>query len=95
MSDSKFFLDNKPDFYISLSFFSDMSKVSLNDAEGNIRMALKASETLGVPIVLHPKEIRRTHGPDKLALLTYLHQLRALFTNRQFRLSKIGGYFIL
>lgn len=70
--------------------FSDMLEVSQNDPDGNIRMALKASEALGVPIVLHPSEIRRSRGPDKLALLTYLHQLRALFTNRQFRLSKIG-----
>lgn len=69
-----------------------MLEVSPNDAEGNIKMVLRASETLGVPVLLHPSEIRRSHGPDRLALLTYLHQLRALFTNRQFRLSRIGMF---
>lgn len=67
-----------------------MTIITPNDAENNIRIALKASEALGVPGVFHASELRRARGPDRLALLTYLHQLRALFTHRQYRLDKIG-----
>lgn len=68
-----------------------MSMISSVDAENNIRIALKASDALGVAGTFHASELKRARGLDRLALLTYLHQLRALFTNSQLRLGRLGN----
>lgn len=73
-------------------FFSDMSKLSAHDVVGNCRIAFDAAETLGIPRVIEPRDMNLLTVPDKLAVMTYLHQLRAHFTGKQLQIEQIGKF---
>ncbi|KAH8421062.1 hypothetical protein KR222_007738 [Zaprionus bogoriensis] len=68
----------------------DMSKLSAYDVVGNCRIAFDAAETLGIPRVIEPRDMNMLTVPDKLAVMTYLHQLRAHFTGKQLQIEQIG-----
>ncbi|XP_060655546.1 EH domain-binding protein 1 isoform X2 [Drosophila nasuta] len=68
----------------------DMSKLSAHDVVGNCRIAFDAAETLGIPRVIEPRDMNLLTVPDKLAVMTYLHQLRAHFTGKQLQIEQIG-----
>ncbi|XP_059607944.1 EH domain-binding protein 1 [Phlebotomus argentipes] len=68
----------------------DMSKLSPHDVVGNCRTAFDAAESLGIPRVIEPRDMNLLAVPDKLAVMTYLHQLRAHFTGHQLELEQIG-----
>ncbi|XP_055857286.1 EH domain-binding protein 1 isoform X2 [Episyrphus balteatus] len=69
----------------------DMSKLSPHDVVGNCRMAFDAAESLGIPRVIEPRDMSMLAVPDKLAVMTYLHQLRAHFTGKQLHIEQIGS----
>ncbi|XP_023171195.2 EH domain-binding protein 1 isoform X2 [Drosophila hydei] len=68
----------------------DMSNLSAHDVVGNCRTAFDAAETLGIPRVIEPRDMNLLTVPDKLAVMTYLHQLRAHFTGKQLQIEQIG-----
>ncbi|XP_016999484.3 EH domain-binding protein 1 isoform X3 [Drosophila takahashii] len=69
----------------------DMSKLSAHDVVGNCRIAFDAAESLGIPRVIEPREMNMLTVPDKLGVMTYLHQLRAHFTGKQLKIEQIGS----
>lgn len=80
-----------PKYYFSPNFlFSDMLKLSAHDVVGNCRTAFDAAESLGIPRVIEPRDMSLLAVPDKLAVMTYLHQLRAHFTGKQLQIEQIG-----
>ncbi|XP_034654032.1 EH domain-binding protein 1 isoform X5 [Drosophila subobscura] len=68
----------------------DMSKLSAHEVVGNCRIAFDAAESLGIPRVIEPRDMNLLTVPDKLAVMTYLHQLRAHFTGKQLQIEQIG-----
>ncbi|EDW10863.1 EH domain-binding protein 1 isoform X7 [Drosophila mojavensis] len=68
----------------------DMSNLTAHDVVGNCRTAFDAAETLGIPRVIEPRDMDLLTVPDKLAVMTYLHQLRAHFTGKQLQIEQIG-----
>lgn len=74
-------------FYPSLI---DMSKLSSGNVIENCRTAFDAAEKLGIPRVIEPRDMNMLAVPDKLAVMTYLYQLRAHFTGHQLEVHTIG-----
>ncbi|XP_055593611.1 EH domain-binding protein 1 isoform X2 [Uranotaenia lowii] len=74
-------------FYPSLI---DMSKLSPGNVIENCRTAFDAAEKLGIPRVIEPQDMNMLAVPDKLAVMTYLYQLRAHFTGHQLEVHTIG-----
>ncbi|XP_065087544.1 EH domain-binding protein 1 isoform X2 [Ochlerotatus camptorhynchus] len=74
-------------FYPSLI---DMSNLSPGNVIENCRTAFDAAEKLGIPRVIEPRDMNMLAVPDKLAVMTYLYQLRAHFTGHQLEVHTIG-----
>lgn len=68
-----------------------MKSLSPHDVAGNCRMAFDAAECLGIPRVIEPRDMSLLAVPDKLAVMTYLYQLRAHFTGHQLEIEQIGN----
>ncbi|XP_021710213.1 EH domain-binding protein 1 isoform X5 [Aedes aegypti] len=75
-------------FYPSLI---DMSKLSPGNVIENCRTAFDAAEKLGIPRVIEPRDMNMLAVPDKLAVMTYLYQLRAHFTGHQLEVHTIDS----
>lgn len=67
-----------------------MTKLAAHDVVGNCKTAFDAAESLGIPRVIEPCDMNLLAVPDKLAVMTYLHQLRAHFTGHQLKIEQIG-----
>lgn len=72
---------------------SDLSKLSPGNVIENCRTAFDAAEKLGIPRVIEPRDMNMLAVPDKLAVMTYLYQLRAHFTGHQLEVHTIGECF--
>ncbi len=70
---------------------SDLAALNYRDIRGNCRVAFEAAEKLGIPRVIEPADMVLLAVPDKLAVMTYLHQLRAHFTGQEVALMQFGG----
>lgn len=68
-----------------------MDSLSPHDVVGNCRTAFDAAESLGIPRVIEPRDMSLLAVPDKLAVMTYLYQLRAHFTGHQLEIEQIGN----
>ncbi|XP_052861497.1 EH domain-binding protein 1 [Anopheles cruzii] len=68
----------------------DMSKLSPGNVIENCRTAFDAADKLGIPRVIEPRDMNLLAVPDKLAVMTYLYQLRAHFTGHQLEVQSIG-----
>lgn len=68
-----------------------MKTLSPHDVVGNCRIAFDAAECLGIPRVIEPTDMSLLAVPDKLAVMTYLYQLRAHFTGHQLQIQQIGN----
>lgn len=68
-----------------------MKALSPQDVVANCRLAFDAAECLGIPRVIEPNDMRLLAVPDKLAVMTYLYQLRAHFTGHQLQIQQIGN----
>lgn len=68
-----------------------MDSLSPHDVVSNCRTAFDAAETLGIPRVIEPRDMSLLAVPDKLAVMTYLYQLRAHFTGHQLQIEQIGS----
>lgn len=68
-----------------------MKSLSPHDVVGNCRIAFDAAEYLGIPRLIEPSDMSLLAVPDKLAVMTYLYQLRAHFTGHQLQIEQIGN----
>ncbi|VEN63234.1 unnamed protein product [Callosobruchus maculatus] len=68
----------------------DFDSLSPHDVKGNCKVAFEAGDKLGIPRVIEPSDMHMLAVPDKLAVMTYLHQLRAHFTGYQLEVQQIG-----
>ncbi|XP_045457248.1 EH domain-binding protein 1-like protein 1 [Melitaea cinxia] len=69
----------------------DFSGLQAEQAESNVRAALEASARLGIAQVLTVADVCRPPAPDKLAIMTYLFQLRAYFTGNELQVEQLGN----
>ncbi|XP_071450234.1 EH domain-binding protein 1 isoform X2 [Hetaerina americana] len=68
----------------------DYSSLSPHDVKGNCKCAFDAAESLGIPRVIEPADMDLLTVPDKLAVMTYLYQLRTHFTGHELEVQQIG-----
>ncbi|KAK3093307.1 hypothetical protein FSP39_013923 [Pinctada imbricata] len=68
----------------------DFKSLAPHDIKGNNRIAFDAAAKLGIPRVIEPSDMVLLAVPDKLAVMTYLHQLRAYFTHQTLEIQQIG-----
>ncbi|XP_068624473.1 EH domain-binding protein 1 [Battus philenor] len=69
----------------------DFSGLQPEEAENNLRVALDASSKLGISQVLTAADVCARPAPDKLAIMTYLFQLRAHFTGSELQVEQLGN----
>ncbi|XP_045540600.1 EH domain-binding protein 1-like protein 1 isoform X2 [Papilio machaon] len=69
----------------------DFSGLQPEEAERNLRVALEASARLGISQVLTAADVCARPAPDKLAIMTYLFQLRAHFTGSELQVEQLGN----
>lgn len=65
-----------------LSLHRDYESLTPQDVKGNCKKAFEAGEFLGVTRLIEPQDMVILTVPDKLAVMTYLYQLRAHFTGQ-------------
>ncbi|CAH1126450.1 unnamed protein product [Ceutorhynchus assimilis] len=70
--------------------FINFDSLSPHDIKANCKIAFDAGDKLGIPRVIEPSDMHMLAVPDKLAVMTYLHQLRAHFTGHQLEVQQIG-----
>ena len=71
-------------YYLFIFFkYSDIESLLPHDVKGNCKKAFDAGEALGIPRVIEPADMDILTVPDKLAVMTYLYQLRAHFTGHE------------
>ncbi|XP_014209548.1 EH domain-binding protein 1 isoform X5 [Copidosoma floridanum] len=68
----------------------DFDSLLPHDVKGNCKRAFDAGEALGIPRVIEPADMDILTVPDKLAVMTYLYQLRAHFTGHELEVHQIG-----
>ncbi|XP_078043569.1 eps15 homology domain containing protein-binding protein 1 isoform X3 [Augochlora pura] len=68
----------------------DIQSLLPHDVKGNCKKAFDAGEALGIPRVIEPADMDILTVPDKLAVMTYLYQLRAHFTGHELEVHQIG-----
>ncbi|XP_076766584.1 eps15 homology domain containing protein-binding protein 1 isoform X1 [Xylocopa sonorina] len=68
----------------------DIDSLLPHDVKGNCKKAFDAGEILGIPRVIEPADMDILTVPDKLAVMTYLYQLRAHFTGHELEVHQIG-----
>ncbi|XP_022238381.1 EH domain-binding protein 1-like isoform X2 [Limulus polyphemus] len=68
----------------------DVSALSPHDIKGNCKKAFDAAFGLGIPRLIEPSDMVILAIPDKLAVMTYLYQLRAHFTGLEVKVQQIG-----
>ncbi|CAG0915626.1 unnamed protein product [Notodromas monacha] len=57
----------------------DFEDLRAEDIKGNCKKAFDAAESLGIPRVIEPSDMVFLSTPDKLAVMTYLYQLKTYF----------------
>ncbi|CAH2009130.1 unnamed protein product [Acanthoscelides obtectus] len=68
----------------------DFESLSPHDVKRNCKVAFEAGDKLGIPRIIEPSDMHMLAVPDKLAVMTYLHQLRAYFTGYELEVQQIG-----
>ncbi|GLV42585.1 Eps15 homology domain containing protein-binding protein 1 [Carabus blaptoides fortunei] len=68
----------------------DFNSLTPHDVRGNCKKAFDAGDALGITRVIEPSDMDMLAVPDKLAVMTYLYQLRAFFTGHELEVQQIG-----
>jgi len=71
------------------SFYPDLIQydtLTAHDIKHNCKLAFEAGEKLGIPRVIEPESMVIKRIPDKLAVITYLHQLRSCLGQEETRI---------
>jgi len=61
------------------------TRLARGDIKENCKLAFEAAEKLGVARLIEPSEMAIKKVPDKLLVITYLHQLRSCLTREETR----------
>lgn len=69
----------------------DYGSLSPHDIKGNCKKAFDAAASLGIPKLIEPSDMVILAVPDKLAVMTYLYQIRAHFTGHQLEVQQLGS----
>ncbi|GAB6023270.1 hypothetical protein CHUAL_008082 [Chamberlinius hualienensis] len=69
----------------------DYASLSPHDIKGNCKKAFDAAVRLNIPKLIEPSDMVILTVPDKLAVMTYLYQLRAHFTGQQLEVQQLGS----
>ncbi|KAK6180976.1 hypothetical protein SNE40_008935 [Patella caerulea] len=69
----------------------DYSALSPHDIKANNKLAFDAASKLGIPKLIEPADMVLLAVPDKLIVMTYLHQLRAYFTGQTLEVQQLGA----
>ncbi|KAM3968526.1 eps15 homology domain containing protein-binding protein 1 isoform 1-T1 [Aphomia sociella] len=69
----------------------DFSGLQVEDPEHCVRAALSAGARLGVPQLLCVADVLARPAPDRLAIMTYLFQLRTHFTGKELQVEQLGN----
>ncbi|XP_067120023.1 EH domain-binding protein 1 isoform X3 [Centruroides vittatus] len=67
----------------------DFSSLSPHDIKGNCKIAFEAAFNLGIPKLIEPSDMVMLPVPDKLAVMTYLYQLREHFMGQDQKVQQI------
>ncbi|XP_070180895.1 EH domain-binding protein 1-like isoform X2 [Littorina saxatilis] len=70
----------------------NFDKLNPHDIKANNRIAFDAAAKLGIPKVIEPSDMVLLAVPDKLCVMTYLHQLRSYFTGQSLEVQQIGTH---
>ncbi|XP_070577683.1 EH domain-binding protein 1-like isoform X2 [Ptychodera flava] len=68
----------------------DFAALSPHDIKGNNKKAFDAAAKVGIPKLIDPSDMVLLNVPDKLAVMTYLYQLRTYFTGQAMEVGTIG-----
>lgn len=68
----------------------DFQSLSPSDIKGNCKKAFDTFQCLGVSKLIEPSDMLVLAVPDKLAVMTYLHQLKAYFMGQEMQVNGIG-----
>ncbi|XP_062568661.1 EH domain-binding protein 1-like isoform X6 [Saccostrea cucullata] len=68
----------------------DFKSLAPHDIKGNNKTAFDAAAACGIPRLIEPSDMVLLAVPDKLSVMTYLHQLRAYFTGQTLEVQQIG-----
>ncbi|XP_077989246.1 EH domain-binding protein 1-like isoform X3 [Glandiceps talaboti] len=68
----------------------DFAALSPHDIKGNNKKAFDAAAKLGIPKLIEPSDMVLLTVPDKLAVMTYLYQMRTHFTGQGMEVHTIG-----
>lgn len=74
-----------------LYFFQAFALRKCSCSNAVIFQAFDAAATCGIPRLIEPSDMVLLAVPDKLSVMTYLHQLRAFFTGQTLEVQQIGG----
>ncbi|KAK2725476.1 EH domain-binding protein 1-like [Artemia franciscana] len=61
----------------------DLNSLNANSPRNNCRIAFDTGDILGIAKVLDPNDLVQKRCPDKLMIMTYLHQLKDYFTSQK------------
>ncbi|XP_033105410.1 EH domain-binding protein 1-like protein 1 isoform X3 [Anneissia japonica] len=68
----------------------DFESLSPHDIKGNCKKAFDSAASIGIPKLMEPQDMVLRSVPDKLAVTTYLFQMRAHFTGQEMQVRSIG-----
>ncbi|XP_071963806.1 EH domain-binding protein 1-like isoform X6 [Antedon mediterranea] len=68
----------------------DFNSLSPHDIKGNCKKAFDSAASIGIPKLMEPQDMVLRSVPDKLAVTTYLFQIRAHFTGQEMQVRSIG-----
>lgn len=75
--------------------YRDIDSLLPHDVKGNCKKAFDAGEALGIPRVIEPADMDILTVPDKLAVMTYLYQLRAHFTGHELEVFQSNSLILM
>lgn len=68
----------------------DYESLSPSNIKGNCKKAFDTAASLGISRLIEPSDMVLLDVPDKLAVMTYLYQLRTHFTGQEIHVQPIG-----
>ncbi|GAB1602573.1 EH domain-binding protein 1-like [Argonauta hians] len=69
----------------------EFSSLSPQDIKTNCKVAFDAAASLGIPRLIEPCDMVLLSVPDKLSVMTYVHQLRTYFCNERLEVQQFGN----
>lgn len=74
-------------FRPDLVHFDSLNPVDIRE---NCRISFDAFASLGISRLLDPQSMMKSNVPDRLTVMTYLHQIRAFFSGQEVKVQSLG-----